>query len=615
MDKTGIPLMLGQGSATSLATRVEQVGSSGEKENVVTLRHSAIQIPEILTAIFEQCDNSGRAVAARVSHQWSILALAELWRCIQNILDLFRILGPIEIDYELDEYMFSESIAGADWDRFDAYARRVRYVRWYGDQRHGSSTPISDKVFGQIYIHRPDHHSPLMPNVTTIDWYATSDVTAMQLLPLLHSSPVKDLTLTLYEWCTEKVVEAVIRGLTKRNLNLVRLGLDVKYPASVISKPLSELYQQQKSLRSIDLPPFYGTKEIVAALGGLESLEEMGSWEIQNLDFRENWGANHWVFLEDTFRSLTRFEMDNSFQEAAEIIRFNTPTRLSHIRLQIYQQATNYQLKYFLSVLATCCPLLKKLELHLYTRPALFPDEGPNSGQETLLFESLQPLLRCPEVEFFEIVHNRPMILFEQNVAAMAAAWPRLSTLSITPDPTDLPTSDSNDTPTTPLSILHAFSQHFPTSLKRLCLFMKIHPTELKRSRGLSHRFSGLKQLNVGRTIPKGDLMHIVGFLCDICPPDADVFAESEWATRFVALSLDEDNGITGAQEKWEKIAKKVKEIHRWEGGRRARGAQSWYQGSDRCGQAAVPICGTTDPESLAASLSHEGNSSGIESL
>ncbi|KAG8848034.1 hypothetical protein FRB96_001326 [Tulasnella sp. 330] len=200
----------------------------------------------------------------------------------------------------------------------------------------------------------------------------------------------------------EKAAEGIIWGLTKQNLNL--------------------------------LPAFYNTEEIFAALGELQSLEEVGVWDLHDMLFQEDLHANRRKFLEDTFRRLMRFEMDNTLQGAAEIICSNTPAWLSLTHPQIYHEATNSQFEYSPSVLAT-------------------------SYREALLFESLQPLLLCPEMAFFEIVHNLPMILSEQSVVVMAVAWPLSSTLIVTLDLVDLQTPNPNNRSATHLSVLRAFSQ------------------------------------------------------------------------------------------------------------------------------------------------------------
>ncbi|KAG8985201.1 hypothetical protein FRB93_006044 [Tulasnella sp. JGI-2019a] len=546
---------------------VASVGVDGAS-NAMTLPHLAMNLPEILTVIFRQCDDKSLAVSAQTCRQWSILALAELWWFIDNLLNLFKILGPIHVDDDTYAHDFTGSIARADWERFDVYARRIRGFRWCADAQNGFNATLSNQLFGKVQIHRPNH-SPLLPNVKTIEWWASNDEATVQILPFVSPS-VKNLTLTADSWCTEKGVGDFIMCLTERHLKLVRFGFDTRLDAKDISGALSQFFRGQQALQVVDLPPFHGTKEIVAALGGLESLQELGTWEIQRGSFREDHSSKHWEFLPGTFRALKRFEMDDSFQRAADVIGINTPPQLVHVRLQIYQPATNSELQYFLSVLAPSCPLLKKLELHLYTRADLVAD------QEPLRFESLEPLLECSELEFLEIVNNLPMVLSDENVETMASAWPRLSTLVITPDPSETP-----ERLATSFTILRSFAQSFPPTLKNLGLFMEINTEELKQS-SPPYKLLGVGDLNVGRSIPKGTLMHIVAFLCDICPPGVRLVADSEWAPRFVYPTGIQEEQWSEARKTWENISNKVKEIHDWEDGRRARGARSWYLDSSR---------------------------------
>ena len=57
--------------------------------------HRVLRIPELLQIIFGILDLPSNRVNARVCKQWSDIALDILWREIDDIYFLFRILAPL----------------------------------------------------------------------------------------------------------------------------------------------------------------------------------------------------------------------------------------------------------------------------------------------------------------------------------------------------------------------------------------------------------------------------------------------------------------------------------------------------------------------------------------
>ena len=57
--------------------------------------HRVLRIPELLQMIFCTLDLPSNAVNARVCKQWSDIALDILWREIDELYILFKILAPL----------------------------------------------------------------------------------------------------------------------------------------------------------------------------------------------------------------------------------------------------------------------------------------------------------------------------------------------------------------------------------------------------------------------------------------------------------------------------------------------------------------------------------------
>jgi hypothetical protein len=67
-----------------------------------SLMHRVLAIPELLDMIFGFLDEGFNATNARVSKQWSEIALDTLWRDVSDLYRLFGLLAPLEKTSEGD---------------------------------------------------------------------------------------------------------------------------------------------------------------------------------------------------------------------------------------------------------------------------------------------------------------------------------------------------------------------------------------------------------------------------------------------------------------------------------------------------------------------------------
>lgn len=63
--------------------------------------HRALILPEILLLTLSFLPRQDNARCARVCKFWTEAALDEVWREVDDILDVFRTLGPIVVEYRL----------------------------------------------------------------------------------------------------------------------------------------------------------------------------------------------------------------------------------------------------------------------------------------------------------------------------------------------------------------------------------------------------------------------------------------------------------------------------------------------------------------------------------
>ncbi|KAG8871135.1 hypothetical protein FRB97_008972 [Tulasnella sp. 331] len=184
----------------------------------------ALSTPDILEEIIEQLPNSGRL------HQHS---------CV------------------------SRTPKDVNWDRFNSYAERVRSIAWNDEKG-----TLSQQIFAQIFVHRPHTH-PLLPNLKTIEWTASSEDTAMKMLPLAS----KSLKLRIKHACPAESLATGLKGLDDRRVRFESLDIEAWFGAGEIKRTLASYLRDQWELKVVGLPQYYGTRDIVTALGSLPKLE------------------------------------------------------------------------------------------------------------------------------------------------------------------------------------------------------------------------------------------------------------------------------------------------------------------------------------------------------
>ncbi|TFK58469.1 hypothetical protein BDN72DRAFT_966336, partial [Pluteus cervinus] len=108
--------------------------------------HRVLQIPELLNIIFSYLTDNEHITNALVCKKWSDVALDALWREVQNIQRLVRLLSPIitipnATGKQQRSYCFARPPEPQDWERFLKYSRRVRRLT-YDDKKSNLHTTL-----------------------------------------------------------------------------------------------------------------------------------------------------------------------------------------------------------------------------------------------------------------------------------------------------------------------------------------------------------------------------------------------------------------------------------------------------------------------------------------
>lgn len=288
----------------------------------------------------------------------------------------------------------------------------------------------------------------------------------MQLLPMACGS-LNSLELLIKEGCSAASVATTLRGLDDRGVRLNELKIEAWFDASAIELPLVSYLCDQRELRTVGLPQYYGTKDIVTVLGTLPVLEGvyMTNW------LEETELGMQWELGEGSFGALSSFSFNAPLATGEHVISRHSLSRLSAISITPPSiGAINDGLRPFFVALSLFCPELRSLRLDLIHYPPDFPK---------ITQHDLRPLFKLTYIEDLKLDARKPVVGIDiPFVGKMAAHWQNLRHLRITPEPVDaVPAGFGN-----PLSLLRAFAAFFGPSgipLESIGLYFKFDPAEM----------------------------------------------------------------------------------------------------------------------------------------
>lgn len=508
---------------------------------------AALEIPEVLSRIIGQADSKDQTVAARTSKAWNEAALNCIWRRLDSIVPLLKILSPLRrIPYpsmwELEHLPCEES-----WARFNHIAHRVRKLAHHDEQTIDGRehSHLAFNVFMDLASMGP---KPLLPNLRELEWHVVRPDTPFSLVFLFLNPNLRQLSL-----------EVDITDIPARSFNnllqllptytplLTHLYLYTHVSARDIQTELARCVGRLRSLEVVGLPPNYHTDIVVNALAVAPALLEMrtgwlaaapGTPEESRVEFQDGW-----------FRTMERLDFEAPPGRAISLLSNQfRPQSLTRIRLTTGLISDNDQLERFLAVIATTIPNLTLLSLNMWSPHLPIPP--------ALVFSTFRPILQCRKLTYFELGHNHPMQLDEGNILEMAEAWPELKDLTICEDPVIAP-----DTPPgLSLSVLPLFAEKFP-ALRELGLFLDGTPVPPFASPPV---FRHLRELNVGtsRLEPK-HATSVALYISDICHNAASVVkGKSAWHVSGVWDLEEDDTPYLTSSQAWAEVGKIVKSVH-----------------------------------------------------
>ncbi|TFK31617.1 hypothetical protein BDQ12DRAFT_693865 [Crucibulum laeve] len=368
----------------------------------------SISDPDILSLIFQSLDTQYLAWVACTCKTFLEPALNQLWRSLDSLFPLFRIL-PAFVKSD-GTYVVRGHIHEKDWARFDWYACRVRTFSYARDP---DALDIAMHVYFRIAQLR---HTPLLPALQHLYCPSTSQsdflisAICLFLTPSLQSIKFEDITNI-----EDKLVGTFLHTLLTDGASLD----DITLRGHGLSKDSLSFVAEFPSLQALELSGMGENLDLnlVKKIGNLGHLKDLVidfsncPISLESLDELDN---------EIGLRGLRNLTITASLPFVQSFLAQMSVASHLHTLFVLAPADTVVQRKEFLAeVAARWAMSLRRIAL---IHDPMDPEE------EGLSVHALGPLLPLRDLEYL-CVEGFTMEISDEDITLFANTWPKLRSL------------------------------------------------------------------------------------------------------------------------------------------------------------------------------------------
>ncbi|KAG8860320.1 hypothetical protein FRB96_003969 [Tulasnella sp. 330] len=446
---------------------------------------------------------------------------------------------------------FETEVSDANRERFGRYASYIHSIDYdETDVYRGHEARPSDRVVANMFLRHPTSNASLFPKLNRVNWIVVGEEALMHLLVFLVPTLT---TLQIGCWgALEGACAEVLKALAPRRILLTALQIAMSTHDQAFLESLSDTLANQRRLIEVCLPHYTASRQVVAALAALPSLEEYGSWTFVDYQVPLAFGME-FDWKEGAFMALKTFKLMAPLAHAANVMSRPHQPRLDDLTIISRDFLEHSHLRQLCSSISTTQPNLTKLRLCIYSETV------GRDPSHAIPFSLILPLLLCTALQEFRIRSDLAIAFNDEDIANMASAWPELQHLGLCGDPA----SDVGLVTGQPLRSVGTFVQSFCV-LQELSLYLNTSDTDMIP--GISTRSppSRLCILDFGTSpIPTNNTnsggLTKVEYVASLLAPHAEIKGErSHGHTRFLPASGAAEAEYSRRERFWSGFAAEV---------------------------------------------------------
>ncbi|KAH9967275.1 hypothetical protein BC827DRAFT_1172827 [Russula dissimulans] len=497
-----------------------------------------LAIPELLQTIFNFGTRASNASNALVCRSWSGPALDHVWREVDDLYCLLRLLVPLRRIHGSHE--FDHSPTPEDWARFIPYARRVRSLKVEGkieSKKKGKIVlDLADGVFDDLARTRTTLE--VLPNLQCLHWNSLSRT--KHAVVFMHDK----VTEFSFDYNT-LTIPSLASDVLGRMPSLTSLEWICSWRPGQDNIPsLLRLISGLQKLQRITLPKDFLDDQLLKALSLLPELRVV---QFDTMDgspgpftpvIKGTLEEGAFPMLYDLCLHSTVDDMRHYLTEGALL------PQLKNLSMETVQPESPSTVQRFLTDVTECYPAL---EVVLFD---VIVDVDHQGSCEPLLPEHLHPILSLKQLTRLELRHNLCIQISEEDLVEFSAAFPTIEILVLNPEPLLL------TKPKFTLSSLLFVAQNFP-NLSHLGIYLDAEDvtTGPSHSHGKIQTFPFLRTLDVGVSPIGADYVSVALFLSRLLS-ESEVVIQSgvSWNEVLFETSDEYVEEIGDRCSKWQEV-------------------------------------------------------------
>ncbi|KAK0433957.1 hypothetical protein EV421DRAFT_1360492 [Armillaria borealis] len=427
--------------------------------------HRALTIPELVHEIFSHVGTSDLASSVSiVCKQWSDISTDIIWRKLDDLQPLLRLIGEIEVNAcpERGRGHFSCKFTSLyeDWGRFDFLSRHVQ-VFTLSISSIDYQPALSDIAMlrsGMVFL----------PRLKELEWYGCEGDSWKSSVFMMHEG-ITTFTLSVPWGLSNEGYTHTAQCfgfIAARMPRLEYLHIDsIMYrdpDISLLGLALEPVVSKLTSLKSISFPLFTNTFSIIAEMSTLPHITsiiiENDSFSLHIPSFPPGLSCSLPSRLGTLYTSTT-------FGDATRLFNTDLP-HLSDIHLESGQSEVPSTVHHLARLISHCCRDLR--ELQLVSRQTT--QEFTGSSFDCITIADIAPLFSCSAMEALTIVHAFPLLLPDSDIRTLLTRWPALKVLNLNSSPSSF-SRGGNNLPLPEWKTLTTFAR-YGTNLVELGLYM-----------------------------------------------------------------------------------------------------------------------------------------------
>ena len=429
------------------------------------------------------------------------------------------------------------------------YARRVRKFTY---EDLGNTPKISTHSLAEMLATRTS--LSILPNLQDFT-YATSFSSLRRFAILFMSESVRRFSFQLDDG--PEPVQPFLDDISARMPYLKTLNLQTRRLASAIEEDFIRLLGELPRLEKIVVPTFHITSRVMETLANAPNL---GVIEFQYLTYQgigdkrdvRNFNPR---FPKDGFPALWDVSLSAHLSQFIPLVAGSLAPAAKNLK-SLYLHAISVDneasVRQYFTVVGESFPLIASIHLQALPGPTMSTQwEEMEPELEALTLDTLKPLLNCPHLTSFELMHPTPLSLTLDDLETLTSKWPTLEVIDLNREPVILGPAMGTPSNLT-LRALLPFARNCP-NLRELGLYLHATETDLPSVSEIPRSFSKLTHLNFGlSSIREPEAVSL--FLRRICPPNCNIGGWPTWPCADTFVDDASHEVMQAWEDAWDKV-------------------------------------------------------------